>query len=104
MAVVGLIFYLGADTFPRSVLLLIVLLAIPAWFLGFTLERRISRFRAYRVVRDCIRCAVGLYPFVYSLGATADASTGGTLALYLVLFAGGFLLVKRADRVLGFRG
>lgn len=98
------IFYLGADTFPRSVLFLIVLLAIPAWFFGFTLERRVSRFRAYRVVRDCIRCVVGLSPWVYALGAPADASSGGALALYPFLFAGGFLLVKRADRVLGFRG
>jgi hypothetical protein len=105
VAVVGLVFYLGADTFPRFVLIALLLLAIVAWFFGFKLERRVSRFKAYRILRDCIRWAVGLYPFVAALGAPArNAPTGGYLVLYLLIFVFCFWLVKRADRVMGFRG
>lgn len=105
VAVVGLVFYLGADTFPRFVLIALLLLAIVAWFFGFKLERRVSRFKGYRILRDCIRWAVGLYPFVAALFAPArHAPTGGYLVLYLLIFVFCFWLVKRADRVLGFRG
>lgn len=105
VAVVGLIFYLGADTFPRGVLIALILLAIVAWFFGFKLERKVSRFKPYRILRDCIRVAIGLYPFVAALFATGrNAPTGGFLAGYLVVFVFCFWLVKRADRVMGFRG
>ena len=105
VASVGLIFYLGADTFPRAVLLGLIGLAAVAWFLGFSLERRVSRFRSYRVLRDCVRWAVGLYPFVLMLTATGrNVPEGGTMVGYLVVFAFCFWLVKRADRVFGFSG
>ena len=102
---VGLVIYLGIDTFPRYVLLALLALVVVAWFFGFTLERRAGRFKLYRIFRDCVRWAVGLYPWVGMLAATGrDAPSGGTLALYPFIFAFLFWLMKRADRVMGFNG
>ena len=105
MGAVGLVIYLGIDTFPRYVLLALLALVVVAWFFGFTLERRAGRFKLYRIFRDGVGWAVGLYPWVSMLAATGrDAPSGGTLAVYPLIFAFLFWLMKRADRVMGFNG
>src|SRR5262245_35057809 len=77
---VAIVIFLGIDTFHRYITIALLGLTIVAWFLGFKLERRAGRFKAYRIFRDCLRLAIGLAPWVGLLFMTGrDAPSGAAL-------------------------
>ncbi len=86
-------------------IVLSLLLALVAFFPGFSVERRAARRKSYRVLRDCFRVGLAaLVPINMLMVTGKDVQGGGVIALFIVLVPIAYFIVKRIDRAVGAAG
>lgn len=74
-----------------------------SFYAGYLVEKRVSDFRAYRILRDLIRFAVGVL-IILNLGSDSRAIPSGEIVGMIIVFPLILLVLRRLDIALKLAG